>query len=216
MSESNAIGERIAALRESRKKTQADLAKALNVKRETVSQWEKGTRDLKTQYTISLADYFGVTCDEILRGVVAENVDTHRKTGLSNGAIRKLSMIKGRSDDENNFHQDRYLAYLDVLNFLIEDANVLGSLDAISLISEYFYAYFVPDGVDMDTSTPDGEDVGVSKLTHSLTNEPAYIRTFLIENSALPLIQHKLIVSKAAYKQKMEGAENGNNKKPKK
>lgn len=53
-------------LRESKGETQAELAKILLVKRETVNQWEQGTRDLKTQYTINLANHFGVSCDYLL------------------------------------------------------------------------------------------------------------------------------------------------------
>jgi len=93
MKQSNTIGNRIEALRKSRKETQADLAKSLHVLRETVNQWESGTRDLKTQYTISLADHFGVTCDYLLRGIKADNVSVHEKTGLSNDAIEMLAWV---------------------------------------------------------------------------------------------------------------------------
>lgn len=62
---SNGIGERIRKLREEKGLTQQQLAKKMYVKRETVNQWENETRDLKTGYTISLADFFGVTCDYI-------------------------------------------------------------------------------------------------------------------------------------------------------
>jgi len=88
--ECNGIGKRITALREARDLTQAELAGALFVKRETVNQWENETRDLKTDYTVKLANYFNVTCDYILRGVKAENVETNNKTGLSDKAIDKL------------------------------------------------------------------------------------------------------------------------------
>lgn len=50
----SAIGERIKALRISKKITQAELAQALNVKRQTVAQWENQERDLKTGAIISL------------------------------------------------------------------------------------------------------------------------------------------------------------------
>ena len=49
----SAIGERIKALRISKKLTQAELAQALNVKRQTVAQWENQERDLKTGAIIS-------------------------------------------------------------------------------------------------------------------------------------------------------------------
>jgi len=63
------IGERIQQLRMDKNLTQSELAKELGVKRETVNQWENGTRDLKTGYTIKLANYFNETCDYILKGI---------------------------------------------------------------------------------------------------------------------------------------------------
>ena len=74
------IGLRISKLREKRGLSQKQLAdelekNGLKVRRETVTQWENGSRDLKTEYTVKLADFFGVTCDYILRGIESENVD---------------------------------------------------------------------------------------------------------------------------------------------
>ena len=94
MDNSNGIGTRIKELREAIHETQLDLANALQARRETVNQWEHGTRDLKTQYTVSLAEHFGTTCDYILRGVQAENISIYEKTGLSEEAINKLYLKK--------------------------------------------------------------------------------------------------------------------------
>jgi len=88
----NKIGDRIRELREKKGETQASVAKKIGVKRETVNQWENGTRDLKTEYTVKIADYFKTTCDYILRGIPAENVDIHRATGLKYNAIRNLTV----------------------------------------------------------------------------------------------------------------------------
>lgn len=52
------------------------------------------TRDLKTTYSIRLADHFDVTCDEILRGIKSENVAISAATGLSDAAIDVLKDIK--------------------------------------------------------------------------------------------------------------------------
>ncbi len=87
---SNGIGERIRKLREEKGLTQQQLAKKMYVKRETVNQWENETRDLKTGYTISLADFFGVTCDYILRGVKSENVDINRELNISDATIESI------------------------------------------------------------------------------------------------------------------------------
>lgn len=90
----NVIGERIAALRNSRELSQQELSAALHVSREVVAKWENGTRDLKTEHTVALSDYFGVSCDYILRGVEAEKVDIHKLTGLSENAMNSLSFLK--------------------------------------------------------------------------------------------------------------------------
>ncbi|MDR0616629.1 MAG: helix-turn-helix transcriptional regulator [Synergistaceae bacterium] len=60
------IGERIARLRTKRGATQQEMAASLYVDRVTVSQWEKGTRDIKTGNMVSLAEYLDVSCDYLL------------------------------------------------------------------------------------------------------------------------------------------------------
>ena len=87
------IGERIKTLREEKGLIQADVAKALNVKRETVNQWENGVRDLKTEYTVNLANYFNVTSDYILRGIKSENTTVNKELGLSDEAIEILKKL---------------------------------------------------------------------------------------------------------------------------
>lgn len=87
------IGKRICELREKKGITQLELAKELFVKRETVNQWENGSRDLKTDYTIKLAEYFDVTCDYLLRGIKAENVSVIKDTGLSDKAVDALKAM---------------------------------------------------------------------------------------------------------------------------
>lgn len=65
------IGERITALREARGLSQKDLSDelakiGLTVRRETVTQWENGTRDLKTEYLAKISEFFGVSADWLL------------------------------------------------------------------------------------------------------------------------------------------------------
>lgn len=96
MDRGNTIGSRIEHLRKTNGLTQAELAKEMGVKRETIVQWESNTRDLKTEATIKLADFFGVTCDELLRGIKSENVDINKRLGLSDEAIQALEMANNR------------------------------------------------------------------------------------------------------------------------
>ena len=65
------IGEQITALREARGLSQKDLSDelakiGLTVRRETVTQWENGTRDLKTEYLAKLSQFFNVSADWLL------------------------------------------------------------------------------------------------------------------------------------------------------
>lgn len=148
MSNSNiiGIGDRIKELREAHHQTQADLAKALNVKRETVNQWENGTRDLKTQYTVMLAKHFNTTCDHILRGIKPENVDIHDKTGLSDKSIDKLKWQLENPDIKTNLPSIRdpqegpktiYINhFIKAVNALIADSAAIWYLSRF-LFSEY-------------------------------------------------------------------------------
>lgn len=98
ISRSEVIGLRISKLRErqgwSQKQLMEKLAEVgLSVRRETVTQWENGTRELKSEYIIKLAEVFNVSCDYILRGVSAEQLSISEQTGLNEDAIKNLSRI---------------------------------------------------------------------------------------------------------------------------
>ena len=58
----------IKAKRQSLNMTQFDLAKLLGVSRSTVAMWENGTNTPPTNILIKLADLFGCTIDELVRG----------------------------------------------------------------------------------------------------------------------------------------------------
>jgi len=66
--EKKTIGSFIAALRKANGMTQKELAEKLNVSDKTVSRWERddGAPDLSAIPVI--AEIFGITCDELLRG----------------------------------------------------------------------------------------------------------------------------------------------------
>lgn len=127
------IGTRIKLLREKKNFTQADVAKKLNVRRETVAQWETGTRDLKTDYTVKLADIFDTTCDYLLRGIQSQNVDINKQTGLSDASIANLAELK--IDISKDIEQaPRAINFIDHLmsttefKYLMLDANKLRKL----------------------------------------------------------------------------------------
>ena len=142
------VGLRIAQLREARGLSQKQLSDelekvGLKVRRETVTQWEAGTRDLKTEYTVKLADFFGVTCDEILRGIKSENLSIAKETGLSDGAITKLRQLSQAGDHPGERGVYRY-------GYTIETLRVLSELIESNHFHELFNSiggYLIAAGV---------------------------------------------------------------------
>lgn len=62
------MGSFIAVLRTAAGMTQRELADKLNVSDKTVSRWERDINAPDLSLLPILADLFGITCDELLRG----------------------------------------------------------------------------------------------------------------------------------------------------
>jgi Predicted transcriptional regulators len=65
------IGRRLAAAREARGLTQAEVSRALGCKPNTWSVYESGRRMPDPELMAKFADRFGITCDWVYRGVRA-------------------------------------------------------------------------------------------------------------------------------------------------
>ena len=65
---STSIGEFMAALRKAQGRTQMDVANELGVSNKTVSSWETGASCPDIAMLPAIAELYGVTCDELLRG----------------------------------------------------------------------------------------------------------------------------------------------------
>lgn len=78
----NSIGEFIAILRKSNGYTQQEVADRLGVSNKTVSSWETGASCPDIAMLPAIAELFGVTCDELLRGeriAAGENAEVSQK-----------------------------------------------------------------------------------------------------------------------------------------
>lgn len=114
------IGKRIRALRENLGLTQLDLAKELNVKRQTVAQWENGERDLKTGYIIALAKFFNVTSDYLL-GLSDYKTETKADIGMITGLSDKnIDFLTSIQDKEHKSNEAIYHYSLMIINEIIE------------------------------------------------------------------------------------------------
>ena len=63
--------------------TQSELATYLNISNKTVSKWETGSSLPDTSYVPKIAEYYNVTCDELLNGNYIYKNTACKKTILS-------------------------------------------------------------------------------------------------------------------------------------
>ena len=63
------ISEKILKLRKANNLTQEQLAEQLQVSRQAVSKWEKGTSEPNTSNLMALAKLYGIPAEDLLRGV---------------------------------------------------------------------------------------------------------------------------------------------------
>lgn len=94
------MGAFLAALRKEKGITQRELAELLNVSDKTVSHWECDENSPDLSMLPIIADYFGVTCDELIKGErKTENnpSDSHLSsnvTQLSENFVKNLNKAK--------------------------------------------------------------------------------------------------------------------------
>lgn len=83
-------GNRLYMLRESRGETKDTVAKILDVKLDTYTKIEAGSRNVTLEHVVKLAEHFGISCDYILFGINSENANVWRETGLSDRSLNRL------------------------------------------------------------------------------------------------------------------------------
>ena len=63
-------GEELKMQREAHNLTQSDLAKATGIKQQNISRWERGEALPNIDFCVQLADFYGITLDELIgRGI---------------------------------------------------------------------------------------------------------------------------------------------------
>ena len=87
----NTIGQFIAALRKANGLTQQDVADRLNVSNKAVSRWERDECAPDLSVIPALAEMFGVTCDELLKGErISEPTTPERKEPKVDKQVKAL------------------------------------------------------------------------------------------------------------------------------
>lgn len=95
------FAERLKKLRTDKGLSQEDLAKVVGVKQQTIGGWETGRTEPDHQITCKLADFFGVTTDDLLgrkllKGQIisTDHPDIEVTQLLKDNGVAKLKLAK--------------------------------------------------------------------------------------------------------------------------
>ena len=122
------IGSFIAALRRAKGMTQKDLAALLHVSDKTVSRWETGEGAPELALIPAIAEIFGVSCDELLRGERKSEADAAESTPL--GEKRRKWLL------------DSALRRFNIYCIIASGVSLIA--DAAGLILQFVLAYTYP------------------------------------------------------------------------
>lgn len=194
-------------LREAKKLTKKELAEKLEISAASLGYYESGERLPDISIACKIADFFGITCDELIRGVKSENVNVNKELGLTDKAIDMLKILKITNMDD----------ILNVINFLIEklhfetkneDISIENDNDSL-LFSIYLYLTIQNENNFDFTLTYNGnisingEILGnESKKHHYLDLLPTTVsidKNTIIDNVLFTRVQEALKYSKENY-----------------
>lgn len=127
---SSKIATQIGKYRTKKKMTQTELGKALHVSKNTIEKWENGRNAVKDYAIVELADFFGISCDELLTDTQPKNSTLTRELGLSDQTITELCSIQHMSKlhEDQPEQQSYYQNKLKVLDLLINDQSLLDTI----------------------------------------------------------------------------------------
>ncbi len=84
------IGEKLRQLRLEKGNTQLDLAKAVDVSVKTVKNWESDINDPDLSHTITIADYYDITIDELVGRDLGDHILLNNLNESDRNRIRKI------------------------------------------------------------------------------------------------------------------------------
>ena len=169
--EKRTIGGFITALRKANGMTQKDLAERLNVSDKTVSRWERddGAPDLSLIPVI--AEIFGVTCDELLRGERkspeerAERSDESEPEISQKGEKQRQRLLKAKlSQYQTLTYISMGISAVGIIVALICNLAFLKAVLGFLLGAIFFVASIVCQAVFLNQTTLSVEDAGLDEL----------------------------------------------------
>ena len=86
------LGEKLSFLRKQRGMTQMELAEKLDISRQAVSRWERGTAEPSTENLVSIGKLFDVTVDTLIN----EDIQLQNGPAVQVAAAKDTTRDKGR------------------------------------------------------------------------------------------------------------------------
>lgn len=189
------IGKRISKLRDKKNVTQQEMASVLFVERVRVSQWEQGTRAIKAENIVEIANYFGVSTDYLLglSETKSPNTDIQiviNTTGLTEEAVNKLTSMPNYSDIHDSFDykvsehiQAKTMRNRNIINLLLTNDRGQKALDALNT---YYFATLKSNNL-----TPFTLEVNLPNRDKPWTDEPE-INNEALRGALLEIAVHEL------------------------
>ncbi len=116
-------------LRKNKDISRNKLAEVLGVSVASIGYYETGKRVPDIETLVKMADYFGVTCDEMLKGVKSPDKNIYKDLWISDNALNTLRALK-ETEPINDETQISYL--FEFFNEILENPNF------IYFISNYY------------------------------------------------------------------------------
>ncbi len=114
------IGKKIKELRLSKKLTQKDLAKILNVTPQAISKWERNESNPDIQMLVTLSKYFNISVDDILGNKNENFFGSFISKIKGNKKMEKVTK-KNQSEDFENTESEKKVMIFDIVFSLISD-----------------------------------------------------------------------------------------------
>lgn len=172
------VGERLKELRLQKNITQQEAADALNISRSALGRFENDLQELSGDLVVRFADYYGISCDTLLRGVEDKHYKINQVTGLDAKSIEWLNKIKNGNPEMTA-----------IIN------SVLGHDDIAEPLFEAFYIYAwlkIPEFVQYD----DGTIMG--RVSRSLSDEETLLKNVMADYTMKYLFKFGTAIKKPA------------------
>ncbi len=165
--EKKTIGAFIAALRKANGMTQKDLAERLNVSDKTISRWERddGAPDLSA--IPAIAEIFGVTCDELLRGQrrspAQREEEPSEESASPKGEKQRQRLLKtALSQYKSRTYIAMGISVVGIIAALIGNLAFLRALLGFLLGAVFYAASIVCQAVFLNSAFLSVEDAGLA------------------------------------------------------